>query len=44
MVDNFVSKANELMKEGDKKYKGTAFKNLFSNKAERAEKALDLYK
>lgn len=33
MVDNsFVIKANELMKEGDKKYKGSAFKNIFSSK------------
>lgn len=45
MVDNSnIMKAHELMSKGDEKYKGSAFKNLFSNKQERAEKALDYYK
>ena len=44
MDSNYNLKALELIKQGDKKIKGSFFGNIVSNKEERCESALEFYK
>lgn len=43
-MSNHTLKGDQLMEKGDKKAKGSFFKNIFSSKDERAEVATELYK
>jgi alpha-soluble NSF attachment protein len=40
---NYVKSAKEYESSGDKKAKGSFFKNMFSSKSERLDDARDLY-
>lgn len=41
--DNYYRLANDYESKGDKKIKGSFFKNFFSSKSERCDDARDLY-
>lgn len=41
--EHYIRSARELEEKGDKKAKGSFFKNLFSSKGERLDDARDFY-